>query len=93
MMKTLQKKDITGIVMPHNWDEDGKIIQIAIYTNKEEVYLVEHNHLAQELLKLINRRVEVKGRKRVRMDGNKYIAVHNYIVLEEITDDLNGMPT
>jgi hypothetical protein len=88
-MKKSQNPEVTGIIMPHNWDKNGKVIQIAIYTNAEEVYLVEHNLLGQELLNYINRRVEVRGKKRDRLDGNRYIAVQNYVVLEEIVEDEN----
>lgn len=78
--------EITGIIMPNNWDKKGKIIQIAIYTNKEEVYIVEHNQLEQELLNHINRRVEVRGKKEERPDGTRYITVQKYVVLEKIVN-------
>jgi len=90
-MKKSQTPEVTGIIMPNNWDSNGKVVQIAIYTNEEEVYLVEHNHRGQELLNHINRRVEVRGKKRERLDGNRYIAVQEYVVLEEIVDEENGM--
>jgi len=89
-MKKKQTPEVTGIIMPNNWDRKGKVIQVAVYTNKEEVYLLEHNHLEQELLNHINRRVEVRGKKRESLDGNRYITVQKYIVLEEIVDDENG---
>ena len=72
--------------MPNNWDDKGKVIQIAIYTNKEEVYLVEHNQLEQQLLNHINRRVEVRGEKGEHPGGTRYIAVQKYVVLEEMLD-------
>ena len=90
-MKRTQNSDITGIIMPNNWDNKGKVIQIAIYTNKEEVYIVEANPLEQELLNHINRRVEVRGKKKKPANGNRYIAVQKYVVLEEMVDDENGM--
>ena len=86
----MQNSEITGIIMPNNWDNKGKVIQIAIYTNREEVYIVEHNHLEQELLNHINRRVEVRGIKKKRLNGNRYIAVKKYVVLEKIVDDEKG---
>ena len=88
-MKKSQNPEVTGIIMPNNWDKNGKVIQIAIYTNAEEVYLVEHNLLGQELLNHINRRVEVRGKKRERLDGNRYITIQKYVVLEEIVEDEN----
>ena len=81
----MQRIDITGIIMPHNWSADGKVIQLAIYTDKEEVYLVEHNRQARDLLKHINRKVQVKGKKTERLDGKKYIGIQNYFILEEET--------
>lgn len=87
-MKNLRQEiDITGIIMPNNWDENGKIIEIAIYTNREEIYRVELNRLTQEFMNLMHKQVEVKGKIRQRPDGNKSIAVKNYIVLEEMDDD------
>ena len=86
-MKKPQNPEVTGIIMPNNWDKNGKVIQIAIYTNAEEVYLVEPNQTGQELLSHINRRVEVRGKKRECLDGNRYIAVQKYTILEELVED------
>jgi hypothetical protein len=75
---------ISGIVMPHNWDESGKVIEIALYTNAEEVYSVDHNRLTQELMNLMHNRVEVKGKIRGGPNKRKSIAVQQYMVLEEM---------
>jgi hypothetical protein len=83
--------DITGIIMPHNWDENGKVIQIAIYTNKEEVYLVEHNQEAKELLNYINKRVAVKGKILTRNDTSQLVFVKNFLILAEDADDENDI--
>ena len=91
IMKKKQTPEVTGIIMPNNWDTNGKVTQIAIYTNAEEVYLVEHNRPGQELLNYINCRVEVSGKKSERLDGNRYIAVQKYVVLEELVEDENSV--
>jgi hypothetical protein len=84
--------DVTGIIMPHNWDDNGQVTEIAIYTNKEEVYLVRHNQKAKELLNYINKRVDVKGKILRGNDGNQFIVVKNYIVLaEDINDEDNNI--
>jgi hypothetical protein len=88
-MKKPQNPAVTGIIMAHNWDKNGKVTQVALYTNAEEVYLVEHNHVGRELLNHINRRVEVRGKKSERLDGNRYITVQKYAVLAEIVEDEN----
>ena len=79
--------EVTGIIIPHSWDEGGRVIEIALYTNTEEIYGVEHNRFTQELMNLIHRSVEVKGKIRKRPDGNQSIAIQNYLVREDIVDD------
>ena len=80
MIKYTQNTDVTGIIIPNNWDENGRVVQIAIYTNKEDVYLVEHSRQEKELLNHINKRVAVKGKVVEGNDGNKLMAVKNYSV-------------
>ena len=87
MMEFSQKMVVTGIIMPNNWDENGKVIEIALYTNTEEVYAVEHNSLTQELISLLQKKVEIKGKIRKHPDGNRSISAHNYIVLDETVEN------
>ena len=70
--------------MPNNWDENGRVTEIALYTNTEDVYTVEQNSLTQELIKFMHARVEIKGKIRKHPDGKKSIAVQNYLVLKEL---------
>ena len=83
--------DVTGIIMPCDWDDNGQINQIAIYTNKEEVYRVEHNQKEKELLNFIKKRVAVKGKILRGNTTNPVIVVKNYFVLAEDANDDNGM--
>ena len=54
--------------MPHNWDESGKVFEIALYTNKEEVFTVEHNILTLELISLLRKKVKITGKMRIEGD-------------------------
>jgi hypothetical protein len=83
----MQDINITGIIMPNNWDENGRVIEIALYTNTEEVYTLEHNNLTQELISLLQKKVEIKGKIRKYPDGNRSISAHNYIVLDETVEN------
>jgi hypothetical protein len=87
MMEISQKIVITGIIMANNWDEKGKVIEIALYTNNEEVYPLEHNSLTRELMNLVHKRVEIKGKLSKHPDGNRSIAVNNYFIVKEILDN------
>jgi len=81
--------DVTGIIMPHNWDINGRIVEIAIYTATEEVYRVEHNRLAHQIMmNFLHRRIAVQGQISKPLDGNMTIAIQKFSVLEEIVDDV-----
>ena len=86
-MEMSQKIDIRGIIMPNNWDENGRIIQIALYANNEDVYIVEHNSLTAELMHFMHQRVEIKGQIRGHPDGRKFLCAHTYRSLKEILND------
>ena len=80
--------DVTGVIMPNRWDNNGRIIEIAIYTGAEEVYRVEPNRLAHEIMmNFMHKRIAVQGRITERLDGNMTIAIQKFSVLEEIVDD------
>lgn len=81
-MVASQKHFITGIIMPHSWDENGKVNGVALYTDKEEVYALEDSRLTQALMRFIQMTVEIKGQVIDHSDGHKSIAAQNYRVLE-----------
>jgi hypothetical protein len=76
-MEFIQDIFITGIIMPNNWDENGKVTEIAIYTNTEEIYVLEDNSLNQKLFGLLQKKVELRGKIRLKPDGNRTISAHN----------------
>ena len=82
-----QEIDIRGIIMPNNWDENGRIIEIALYANDEEVYIVEQNSLTAELMKFMHQRVEINGQIRGHPDGRKFLLAHTCMSLKEILND------
>ena len=83
----MQGIKIIGIIMPNNWDENGKVIEIALYTNQEEIYALEDNSLTQELISLLQKKVEIRGKIRKHPDGNRSISVHYYILLNETVEN------
>jgi len=86
-MEISQKMVVTGIIMANNWDENGRVIEIALYTNTEEVFTVEHDSQTQGLIGLLQKKVEIKGKIRKHPDGNRSISVHNFIVLDETVEN------
>ena len=88
-MECIQDTVITGIIMPNNWDENGKVIEIALYTDNEEIYALEDNCLTGELFRLLRKKIEIKGNIRKDPDGKRSISAHNYIVLDETVNKEN----
>jgi hypothetical protein len=69
---------ICGIVIPDQWDANGKVIAVTIHGNDEKVFLVEHTKIGNDLLNLINKEVEVTGKIRERFDGKTSIGIKSY---------------
>jgi hypothetical protein len=81
------KPVIEGIIIPAKWDDNGKITGATIQTDDENVYLVEHTRAGEELLGLIHKKVEAKGKIRERLDGSTLITVQSYLKVEEETEN------
>lgn len=52
---------IEGLVIPTNWDAEGKVLDIAIASFNEDRFSVERNKKSEELFKLIGQSVAVRG--------------------------------
>jgi hypothetical protein len=76
--KAVRRNAIKGLIIPNKWDENGRIIGIAIHTDQEEVYLVAHNRMESELLNHLHMKVGIKGKIMERLDGSKLIQVNNF---------------
>lgn len=62
MKKTVERlTTIKGIVLPVNWDENGKVINVAIFTHDEDEFLVNSDMKGKKLLTQIHKELEVSG--------------------------------
>ena len=68
--------DITGIILANKWDENGNVIEVSVYTDREEIFIVAHNKLIKELVNLIQTKVRVEGKIKEGLDGNKLLYVN-----------------
>ena len=73
--KKSRKSIISGIVIPDQWDANGKVIAVTIHDNDEKVFLVEHTKIGNDLLNHIHKEVDVTGKIRERVDGKTSIAI------------------
>jgi hypothetical protein len=84
--KAVSKNAIEGLVIPNKWDDDGKIIGIAIHTDREEIYLVAQNRMEGELLKHLHLKVGLKGKIMERLNGSKLIHVISFEPIVSISN-------
>lgn len=65
---------IKGIVVPVDWDKDGKVVSLAIATGDEQEYLIENHRQIADLWTLLRQQVVATGSVRCR-DKCKIIRV------------------
>lgn len=59
-MKKLQTS-IRGIIIPAEWDKDGKIISTAIVTFNEDRFLILNNRFSRTLVNHLRKTVTITG--------------------------------
>jgi hypothetical protein len=74
---------IEGIIIPSNWDENGLIKGVSIYTSDEKEYLVQLNSLSRELLDHVHHKVEVTGKILEHLNGRRQIILNSYRKITE----------
>ena len=83
MDNLMSEQRIEGIIIPSNWDENGFITGVSIYTADEKEYLVQPSGLSKELLNHVHHMVEVSGKIRQRLDESWLIIVSSYRKITE----------
>ncbi|MFC1888220.1 hypothetical protein ACFL4G_00545 [Thermodesulfobacteriota bacterium] len=80
----LNKKTITGIVKPFDWDDDDEelVFAVTILTEDGDEYLVDDNDLGEELLELVDLPVQATGSIEEDEEGDLLITVRHYKVLQ-----------
>jgi hypothetical protein len=68
---------VTGVIIPADWDRDGRITQVAISTHDEDEYLVRRRAKGTELVRFLQKEVEFNGWTALDQ-GKKTILVKDY---------------
>ena len=71
---------LTGIVIPAQWDTNGRVITISIHTNDEKIFIVEHTKTGNDLFDFIHKEVKVTGKIRERIDGKTSISIKSFMI-------------
>jgi hypothetical protein len=77
---TMEEKRIRlrGLILPVEWEENGRILGLAVLTDDEQEYRIEKNRMWRALLDLRRQRLEITGVPGVRRDGKPKISIHSY---------------
>lgn len=67
--------DIAGIILANRWDENGNVIGVSLYTDREENYNIAQNKKILELINLVRTKVWVQGKVEEGANGKKSIYV------------------
>lgn len=76
--KGTHNQTISGIVVPSQWDDTGKITGLTIQSFNENEYLVESRKIGKDLNSLLHKKVEVTGRVKEHLDGKKTIRIQAF---------------
>jgi hypothetical protein len=68
---------VTGVIIPSDWDRDGRVTVVAISTHDEDEYLVRRRAKGTELVRLLGKEVEVTGWTALDQ-GKKTLLVKDY---------------
>ena len=50
-----------GVLLPHDWDEEGRLSKIALLSMDEGEYVLDGKNIEQEMFQFVHHRVEVNG--------------------------------
>jgi hypothetical protein len=91
--KTAPQNDITGIILANQWDENGNVTGVSVYTDQEEVYIVAQNKRILDWTNLIQTKVRVEGKIQEGLDGKKLFHVKTITKMENDFEDLKEHPS
>lgn len=69
---------VRGILIPLDWDKQGMVIGVGLSGRDEKEYLIDDHEKQKELLKFIQKEVELSGVVRETKDGKKIMTVKRY---------------
>ena len=80
---------VTGIIIANEWDMDGNVTDVAVYTDNEEIYLVGKKAFAKDILKAVQKRVGIIGDIFKLSNGRKGIDIKSFKVIKGIEGGFN----
>ena len=80
--RKIKKVTIAGIIIPAGKNKTSTLNRISIRTPDGKEYLIDYSGVGKELVTLINRKVEINGELRQRLDGQTIISINTYKIFK-----------
>lgn len=77
---------VTGIVIANQWDKDGNIVGLSIYTDNEDVFWVTKNRLYWDLLHSVQKKIIAKGKISRLPENRNRLYVNSFIPVDTSTE-------
>lgn len=81
-VKTTKGCSVIGIIIADQWDVNGNVTGVAIYSDDEEVYRVDPNQCIKDLLDAIQKKVKATGEIVPLSGGRKGIHIKHIQVVK-----------
>lgn len=76
------RRKVTGVIVPSDWTDEGRVTRIAIFATDEKEYLIDPKDKGKELMARINAKVEIEGEVTPRIDGPATIVISRYRLID-----------
>ena len=71
---------VRGILVPIDWDENGRVLTTAVFTDQEDEFVIDNRSKGEELHGYLRAEVEITGSLMER-EGRRMIRVEKFALL------------
>ena len=80
-LKNSSNSILCGIVLPTEWDTNGRVMRISINTHDESEYIIDYSGQGKELINHLKEMIEIEGKVIKRLSGHSYVKVSSFNVV------------
>jgi len=78
-MKTQPTETLIGIVTPVQWNEDDRVISVALCATDDEQYIIQNG---EKFISLIQKSIQATGTVKREQNSPKFISIKRFNILE-----------
>lgn len=82
-----RKIELTGVILPSRWDEEGNVIDIKFYAHGEKQYQISEGGKWDKLHKMLKKPVRVSGNLTETKEGQEALFVRKINIIKGEKDE------